>query len=179
MDNPFAEFENDEVYIVTQAGNRQGPYKAEVKSSKGKAIIREGIDKLEVEEGDKLLRKLPNQKEESYTILEVNYENEFPEALPPELGLQIRKDSSLKETGNKPSQTFHFHDSNNIQIGDHNVQNVINMLQDLTEKIDSEEASPEEKAQAKELLATFLSHPIIVSILGGAGTALATRLMGG
>lgn len=179
MNNPWAQTENDKVYIVNQSGKRQGPYKARVKSGEGKAFITENIESLEVEDGYKLVRELPNAKEETYTIIEVNYKSSIAGALPPRYELQIRKDTSLKKNNNINSQTFNFNDSSYIQIGDHNVQNVINMLQDLTHKIDSTEASPEEKAQAKELLATFLRHPIVTSVLGGAGTELAKQLIGG
>lgn len=54
-----------------------------------------------------------------------------------------------------------------VQIGDHNTQNIINAIQDLQNKIDAAAATPEEKAQAKGLLSQFLNHPVIVSILGG------------
>lgn len=58
--------------------------------------------------------------------------------------------------------------SHGIQIGDHNVQTIIDTFNTLIQKIDAADASPEEKAEAKGRLAKFLEHPLVCSVIGGA-----------
>ena len=63
-------------------------------------------------------------------------------------------------------QNINFHGSSNVQIGDHNTQNIINVFNDLIQKIESSSASEEEKNTAKSLLGEFLKHPLVTSIVG-------------
>lgn len=62
--------------------------------------------------------------------------------------------------------TFHIN-GGQVQIGDHNTQNIINALHELKDKIDSADALPEQKQQAKTLLNSLLAHPLVTSVLGG------------
>ena len=67
--NPFSALLNDTVYIENSEGERSGPYKTAIGNKNGlSATIFE--QQLDVEEGWKLVRSLPNGKEEKYTILE-------------------------------------------------------------------------------------------------------------
>ena len=86
----FDKLLNDSVFVINHEGQRNGPYKTTI--SKGKATV---FDKtIDVEEGFKLIRSLPNGKEESYTILESNYSPGLG-SIPPHYSLILRKDSSL------------------------------------------------------------------------------------
>lgn len=54
------------------------------------------------------------------------------------------------------------------QVGNHNTQNIHNVFQEVIDKIDKSDATPEEKAEAKSLLTKFLEHPLTSSVVGGA-----------
>lgn len=58
------------------------------------------------------------------------------------------------------------------QVGNHNVQNISNVFNQLLQKIDEAEATVEEKAEAKSRLSAFLEHPLVGSIVGGLAGSL-------
>ena len=60
----------------------------------------------------------------------------------------------------------------NVQIGDGNTQNIVNAFEELISKVDSSDATPSEKEEAKGLLKTLFSNPTFSSILGGATAGL-------
>ena len=66
------------------------------------------------------------------------------------------------------SNTFTFNNSNGIQIGNHNNQQLQITIKQLVEKIESSESSEAEKSEAKSLLNNFLCHPLVSAIIGGA-----------
>jgi hypothetical protein len=72
----------------------------------------------------------------------------------------------------KPVQNFHINNAQSIQIGDFNSQNVVNSFEALVKKIESSSASPVEKEEAKSLLSKFLTHPVVVSVLGAAAGSI-------
>lgn len=57
-------------------------------------------------------------------------------------------------------------DSQNIQVGNRNTQILQSAFREVIDRINDENASEEERQQAKSRLARFLRHPIVVSILG-------------
>ena len=169
--NPFSAFLNDTVYIENHGGERSGPYKAAIGNKNGlSATIFE--QQLDVEEGWKLVRSLPNGKEEKYTILEANYSPGL-QAIPPHWVLKLRKDTSLiKSEVEKKTTTIHIRNSQGIQIGDNNIQNITNSLEGLIELINSSPASEEEKRKAKGLIRKLVENPIVASVLGAATSGL-------
>lgn len=64
------------------------------------------------------------------------------------------------------------HVAGSAQVGDGNTQNIYNVFQEVLDKIDSAEATPEEKAEAKSLLTKFLEHPLTSSVVGGVAGSL-------
>ncbi len=163
--NPFASLQNDTVYIEKPSGDRSGPYKTAIVSKNGfSASIFEAT--LEVEEGWRLIRPLPNGKEEPFTILEANYSPGL-HTIPPHWTLKLRKESSLA-TGQRPAPTINITNSSGIQIGDHNVQQIANSFIGLIENIESSSASSQEKNEAKGVLRRALENPTVAAVLGGA-----------
>jgi RIP homotypic interaction motif len=175
--NPFADLQNDTVYIANDEGHRSGPYKTNI-SSKGGLSASIFVPSLDVEEGWKLIRILPGGKEESYTVLEVNFSNGLPSGgIPAHWTLKLEKDSSLiRRQASTQGPTIHISNSQGIQIGDHNVQHIANSLTGLIEKIEGAKVSSEAKAVAKGQLATFLSNPTVAAVLGGAVDGLLSLL---
>ena len=142
--NPFARLQNDTAYIETPTGARAGPYKTSGGSKSGfSASIFDA--KLDVEEGWRLIRPLPNGKEELFTILEANYSPGL-QTIPPHWTLELRKESSLA-TSQRPPTTININNSTGIQIGDHNIQHIANSFVGLIEKIEESSASPQAKEE--------------------------------
>lgn len=163
--NPFASLQNDTVYIEKPTGERSGPYKTAIGSkNEFSASIFEAT--LDVEEEWRLLRPLPNGKEEVFTILEANYSPGL-HSIPPHWTLKLRKESSLA-VPQRPPTTINIHNSSGIQIGDHNVQHIANGFVGLIEKIDASSASPQEKNEARGALRHVLENPTVAAVLGSA-----------
>lgn len=170
--NPFARMLNDNVYIEDSNAHRDGPYKTSVGSQNGATSATIFEKDLNVEEGWKLIRQLPNGKEEDYTVLEVHYSSGL-HAIPPNWQLKLKKDSSLIAPKKSPqATTININNSQGFQIGDGNVQHIASSIQGLIEKIDSANVSPAEKIEAKSLRQKVMTNPVVAAILGGAAGGL-------
>ena len=147
-------------------GDVLGPYKA---MFAGSSII---IDdpKADVEEGDSILRLLPNGKDERSFVTEATFYNTGVGIMGPHYQIKFKKGGAPVDY--KPVQNIHVNNAQSIQIGDFNTQNVVNSFEALVKKIDSSSASPKEKEEAKSLLSKFLTHPVVVSVLGEAAGAI-------
>tara|TARA_R110002033_G_scaffold143340_1_gene181507 strand:- start:310 stop:798 length:489 start_codon:yes stop_codon:yes gene_type:complete len=152
----------EEARVEKPNGDILGPYSA---MFAGKIII---IDdqKADVEEGDSILRLLPNGKDERNYVTEATFYSMSIGRMGPHYQIKFKKGGAPVE--HKPVQNFHINNAQSIQIGDFNTQNVVNSFEALVKKIESSSASPDEKAEAKSLLSKFLTHPVVVSVLGAA-----------
>lgn len=172
--NLFASMQKDTVFIERMSGERSGPFKTAIASDGGfsASIFEKDLD---VEEGWRLVRSLPNGKEEFFTILEANYHAGL-HAIKPHWTLKLRKESSLV-AGSRASTTINIAHSSGIQIGDHNIQHIASSLVGLIEKIETSSTSDQEKARAKSLLRDVLENPTVAAVLGSA-TAGVLGLLG-
>lgn len=160
-------FDNKEdARVEKKNGDVIGPYKA---LFAGDTII---IDdpKADVEEGDTILRLLPNGKDERSFIKEATFYNREVGGMGPHYQIKFKKGGAPVE--HKPVQNIKISGVQSVQIGDNNNQNIVNSFETLVQKIESSSASREEKEEAKTLLSKCLSHPLVVSVLGGAAGAL-------
>jgi hypothetical protein len=161
---PFNDFPDVErVKIETKTGAVVGPYRA---LFSGKTIILDG--QAEVDEGDVVIRKLPNGRDERCHVTYTEFCNGM-DGIEAYYNVTFRKGSESGVSASeapKPSTTFNIH-GGQVQIGDHNTQNIVNALQELKRNIDKADASPDEKQQASGLLRSLLAHPLVTSILGG------------
>lgn len=175
MENPFARFQNDTVFIEKPDGSRSDSYKTLIGSKNGLSASIYEVN-LDIEEGWKLIRPLPNGKEERYTILESNYSPGL-HAIPPHWTLKLRKDTSmLNDAESKKSTTINIHNSKGIQIGDHNIQHIERSLVGLIEKIELSSASVEQKSEAKSIIKQLILNPTVAGVLGGATSGLLSLL---
>lgn len=156
----------EHVFIEKADGSRIGPYKTAV--SQGSATIYDA--QLDVNDGERLIRPLPNGKEEVYLILSAEFSPGL-HSIPPHFSLKLQKTTAIQPAQPKHT-TVNIHNSSGIQVGDHNVINIQNALSELVQRIESASASPQEKAEAKSKLAAFLAHPLVGSVLGGVAGAL-------
>ncbi len=163
----------DKIYVLKEVGEKLGPFTAAVDSRKG--IIEVFAKDLDVEIGDKLSRPVSSTKEEIYAVLDVHYENVTHDVFA-SYELDVKREGAPEKPQWNSAPTIHINNSQGIQIGNHNVQSVINMLQELVSEIDKIDAPSEQKIEAKNRLLAFLRHPTVSSVLGGAAGGLASEL---
>lgn len=66
------------------------------------------------------------------------------------------------------SRAINISGSSNFQVGDHNSQTIHAGIQALVETINTSNADPSEKAEAKSLFRQFLEHPLVCAVAGNA-----------
>lgn len=158
--------QNDKVFVEKADGSRTGPHRTAV--SQGSATIFD--EQLDVNDGEKLIRPLPNGREEVYLILSAEYSPGL-HSIPPHFNLKLQKTTAVQ--AHPKHTTVNIHHSTGIQVGDHNVLNIQNALNELVQRIEDSAAPPEQKAEAKGKLAAFLGHPLVSSVLGGIVSGIA------
>ncbi len=158
---PMSDLANDEIFIERTPDARSGPFKAVV----GKNItIFDGS--LDVTEGDVVIRLLPNGKEERRLVTEANFNQKFG-SIPAHYVLEVSKEGSMKkENATTTTNNFNFHNSQGIQIGDYNTQNLQVALNEVLTKLNESGASHKDIEEAKGRLAKFLEHPLVSSVVG-------------
>ena len=176
----FASMLNDDVVIESVAtGERHGPFKTAfgTNSKKGISIFDQSLD---VVEGDKAIRVLPNGREERYTITEVSFSSGIGGigGIEPHYTLALSKDTAFSKAPPVSSTTNHIsiHHSQGIQIGDHNIQNLQLALGEILKSIDDSGAPREQREEAKSRLTEFLAHPLVAAVVG-AGLPAALGLL--
>lgn len=171
----FSPGSGDDTVYLEREGVRKGPYQCSLGPKKVSLFYEE----LDVEEGDKLIRLIPN-KEERYTVLEVHYSPRFGglSGIPPHYTLSIAKDTAIARDRPASTTTNHIniHGSTGIQIGDHNIQNLQVAMKEVLASIDNADATREEKEDARNKLHAFLAHPLVAAAVG-AGLPLALGLL--
>lgn len=160
--------QRDKVFIEKADGSRTGPHKATV--SQNTAIISD--DQLDVNDGEKLIRPLPNGKEEVYLILNAEFSPGLA-SIPAHFNLTLQKATAVQASPARQT-TVNIHNSSGIQVGDHNVVNIQNALNELVQRIESSTAPHEQKAEAKGRLAALLEHPLVSAVLGGVVSGIAS-----
>jgi hypothetical protein len=162
----------DEIYIEKTDGTRLGPYKAAV--ADGCATTYDA--KLDANEGEKLIRLLPTGKEESYLITSSDFKPGLA-SIPASFKLKLQKATAIQSTSPMTTNTtVHINNSTGFQVGDNNVINIQNAINELIQQIENADAQPHEKAEAKNRIEAFLTHPLVVSILGGVAGSIPSVL---
>jgi F0F1-type ATP synthase epsilon subunit len=121
----------------------------------------------------------PHEREAAFaeaveeTVIELEtMVSSFKKFGPPSRKDDQRKQGASVREKSSTGPTFHI-SGGQVQIGDNNVQNIVNALRELQTKIDSADALPEQKQQAAGLLRSLIAHPRVTSVLGGlAGSIL-------
>jgi hypothetical protein len=165
----FDQLMRDEITVIKPDGSRNGPHKASVQGTK----IFTHSKTIDVTEGDTVERPIGPDRVETYAVLEAEFHRGL-HAIPNSWCLIVRKDGSRRPT----HRGITIGTAGNVQIGDHNVQHISTVLQSLVNEIESSAASHEQKQQAKSAMASFLSHPAVTAVLGGATQAIVKTLMG-
>lgn len=153
---------NENARIEKPNGEVLGPYKA---MFAGDTIIIND-PKADVEEGDTVLRNLPNGKDERSLVTKATFFGSGIGNFGPHYQIKFKK--GVNSVENKSVQNFHINNAQSVQIGDFNTQTIVNSFDALVQKIESSSVPHEEKEEAKTLLSKFLSHPAVAAILGAA-----------
>lgn len=152
--------------IEKRNGQVVGPYKA-VFAGQTIIIADQAAD---IEEGDTVLRLLPNGRNERNIVTEATFFNHGVGGMGPHYQIKYRKGES--PTMHKPTQNISITGAHSVQIGDFNTQNIVNSFNALVQKIDTSSASAEEKKEAKSRLKDLLEHPLVVAIVGAAAGSI-------
>lgn len=157
----------DDAFIENDRGERDGPYKTKF-GAKKLTIFN---DKLKVSEGDVVIQPLPNGTEERFVVTDAQYSSGLS-SIKAHYSLSVVKESrQQREQKMAANTTFHINNSN-VQVGDGNVQNIVNSFEQLVNEIDNSASSPAQKEEAKGLLKSLISNPTVASVLGGAVSGL-------
>ncbi len=158
------------VIIEKFDSTKSGPYPA--RFSKNNICIE--CAQYDIQAGDVIVRKMQNGRDERNVVISWSFRPEKTTAFenkqvitsPSHYQVEFIKEDTQKMQQKIQPANININNSQ-VQIGDHNVQNIINAIQNLQNRIDTAAATPEEKAEVKSLLSQFLSHPVTVAILGG------------
>ena len=150
----------EEARIEKRDGKVAGPYKAIFVGDT--IIIADPM--ADVESGDTILRRLPNGKDARSVVTDSTFFNQGVGSLGAHYQLKFKK--GCESLAQRPTQSINISGAHSVQIGDHNTQSIVSSFEALVTMIDSSNAPPDEKAQAKSLLSKLLQHPLIVSIVG-------------
>ncbi|CAI1934078.1 Uncharacterised protein [Serratia fonticola] len=151
---------NENAFILKENGDRKGPYKA--KFAGDTVIINDKM--ADIDDGDTIVRMLPNGKEEHKKINKANFFDTSIAGFEPHYQLEVGPKIA---TPPPSSQNISIH-GGNVQIGNHNHLQVTNSIETLNNLINNSQASAEQKREAKSLLSKLAEHPLITAIAGGA-----------
>ncbi len=150
----------DDAYILKRDGSRCGPYKA--KFAGDTIIVNDQM--ADIDDGDTVVRLLPNGKEEHKEIYKANFYDTSIGGFSPHFQLKV---GPKKIQPTISSQQINIH-GGNVQIGDHNRQEITNSIETLNNLINSSQGTPQQKEEAKGLLRKLAEHPLLTAIAGGA-----------
>ncbi|QCZ26169.1 hypothetical protein [Leclercia adecarboxylata] len=150
----------EEAFILKNDGTRVGPYKA--KFAGDTVIVNDKM--ADVDDGDTVVRVLPNGKEEHKEIYKANFYDTGIGGFGPHYQLKVGPKKTMPAFS---SQQINIH-GGNVQIGNHNRQEITTSIETLISLIDNSNAQPQEKEEAISLLRRFAEHPLVTSIAGGA-----------
>lgn len=150
----------DDAYILKSDGSRCGPYKA--KFAGDTVIVNDKM--ADIDDGDTVIRILPNGKEEHKEIYKANFYDTGVGGFGPHFQLKV---GPKKVQPAVSSQQINIH-GGNVQIGDHNRQEITNSIETLNNLINSSQGTPQQKEEAKGLLRKLAEYPLLTAIAGGA-----------
>lgn len=152
----------DNAFIENEVGQRFGPFKTNFGGSE--LIFFD--DKLLVKEKNVVIQPLPNGTEQRFIVTDVQFNSGLRGIKGHYLISIVKESKQQKEKNMTTNTTFHINNSN-VQVGDGNIQNIVNSIEQLVKEIDNSKSTFEQKEEAKGLLKTFISNPTVAAVLGG------------
>lgn len=157
----------DKVFFEDQSGIRSGPFKT--KFATGTIIIFQSD--LKVTEGDRVIQPLPNGSEQIYIAEDVTF-NSGLRNIPAHFSIKVVKESVTQKRATPMASTTYNISGANVQVGDHNIQNIAASMQQLAQTIEDSNFPPEQKSEAKEVLRSLVENPVVAAVLGGAAQGI-------
>ena len=165
----FEELMTDDAYILNKEGVKSGPYKTRFGSNNKLQFFDSKLE-MDIEVDYQVIRPMSNGKEETYRIIDCDFQEKFHD-IPPSYNLKIEKGTKVSAPKSKPQVqniTYNISDSQGFQAGNQNIQNITDSFNELMQQIESSDATPKEKEEAKGVLRQVLENPLVTAILGGA-----------
>lgn len=157
----------DNAFIENKNGERVGPFKTKF----GGAKLVVFNDQLVVSEDDIVIQLLPNGTEERFAVTDVQFNSGLGSIKAHYSITVIKETKQQREKKLASNTTFHINNSN-VQVGDGNIQNIVNSFEQLVQEIESSNSTQPQKEEAKGLLKSLISNPTVASVLGGAVSGL-------
>lgn len=151
--------ENDFVYLNRTDGESHGPYRCGFTAPD----LHLSYSELDVEDGDTLIRELPGGKVATYLVDSWEYYAPFG-GIPASYKLTLVKAGREAASASAPvSTTNHItiQNSQGIQIGDNNVQQLTAAVENLVAALNAMHAPEEEKREATNKLRELLENPLV------------------
>lgn len=124
-----------------------------------------------VAEGDVVVQPLPNGTEERFVVTDTQFSSGLG-SIKAHYSISVVKESKQQREQKMASSTTYNINNSSVQVGDGNIQNIVNSFEQLVEKIDSSKSTPAEKEEAKGLLKSLITNPVVASVLGGTVSGL-------
>lgn len=156
----------EEARVEKPDGAVLGPYAA---MFAGQTILIQD-ETADIEEGDTILRELPNGKDERSVVTEATFVRDGPGGMGAHYQIKYSKGGSSEKQ--QPSQQINIREVQSVQIGDYNTQNIVNAFEALVKAVEAADADPAQKEEAKSRLKGFLEHPLVVSVLGASAASI-------
>lgn len=157
----------DDVFFENEKGERSKAYKTKFASE----TLTIYDEKLVVKDGDIAIQLLPNGTEERFIVTDTKFSSGL-KSIPAHYTISIIKESKKhREEKVATNTTFNISNSS-VQVGDGNIQNIVDSFNELATKINESESTPEQKAEAQNLLQLLLNNSTVASILKGAFSAV-------
>lgn len=158
----------DDAFIENERGERNGPYKTKF----GAAELIIFNDKLIVADGDVVIQPLPNGTEERFVVTGAQFSSGLGRSIKAHYSISVVKESKQQREQKMASNTTFNINNSSVQVGDGNVQNIVNSFEQLVKEIESSESTPVQKEEAKGLLKSLITNPTVASVLGGTVSGL-------
>jgi len=156
----------DNAFIENKNGERTGPFKT--KFGGEKLVVFN--DQLVISEDDIVIQPLPNGAEERFAVTDVQF-NSGLSRIKAHYSITVIKETKQQREKKLASNTFHINNSN-VQVGDGNIQNIVNSFEQLVQEIELSNSTQPQKEEAKGLLKSLISNPTVASVLGAAASGL-------
>ncbi|WP_165931648.1 RIP homotypic interaction motif-containing protein [Pseudomonas putida] len=153
------DMENDLVYLQRENGERHGPYRCGFSTP----VLHLACGELDVEDGDLVTRELPGGKVATYRVEAWEYFAPFGD-LPASYQLTLVKPGNEQSHPSATTNHIVIQNSQGIQIGDNNVQQLTAAIEGLVAALNAMHAPEEEKREATSKLRELLENPLVQKV---------------
>lgn len=163
--------DKDDMLVQKPDGTRLGPFKTNFATNE----IRIYDEALDADVGDFIVQLLPGGKEKLHVVRDINHSKGL-RSISPHWILVTQSLSEQERQQAMSGPTYNFSNSN-VQIGNHNVQNIVASMESLVTEINNAAVEPAEKEKAKGILRSLIENPVVASVLGAGVQTIGAALL--